>query len=175
MKNTSSVAYILRLVLTLFLICAVVAGALAGVNMITKDRIAAAKAEKTLQAISKVLPDGDQATEIDFTDNSGTVTAVYASPGGYAVKVAANGCKGIIDMMVGLDKDGKVLGICVISHSETAGIGDFISKDSAKGEAFREQFVGFDGSVDVVSGATITSKAVESGVLAAVSCVKEGL
>ena len=46
MKKENTALYILRLTATLLAICAVVALALAGVNAITKDKIAAIKAEK---------------------------------------------------------------------------------------------------------------------------------
>ncbi len=171
-----SILYILRLVVTLFLICAVVAGLLAGVNRITKDRIAAAKEAKTLAAIAEVLPDGESANALEsYPDSTGIVTAVYASPTGYAVKVAPNGFGGAIEMMVGIDKAGKVLGISIISHTETPSLGAVAADKGAKGEAFRQQFVGYEGTMDAISGATITSKAVQSGVDAAIQCVKEGL
>ncbi len=176
MKNTSSVGYILRLVVTLFLICAVVAGLLAGVNWITKDKIAAAKAQKTLDAIAVVLQESQDAKLLDsFRDESGLVTAVYAGSQGYAVQVAPNGFGGTIDMMVGIDLEGNVLGISIISHAETPSLGAVAAANSSKGEAFREQFAGWDGELDAISGATITSKAIASGVEAAVQCVKEGL
>ncbi len=175
MIKKETVFYVLRLVAILFTICALVAGLLACVNLITKDRIAAAKAQKTLDAIAQVLPDGDQAEATAFTDATGLVKAVYASTGGYAVQVAPNGFGGAIDMMVGLDKEGNVLGISIISHAETPSLGAVAAADSARGQAFREQFVHYDGSLDAISGATITSTAVEEGVLAAIRCVKEGL
>ena len=56
MRKENTFRYILRLALTLLLICAVVAGALALVNAITRDAIAANKAEKTAQALAVVLP-----------------------------------------------------------------------------------------------------------------------
>ncbi len=174
MKNTN-IAYILRLVLTLFVICALVAGMLAGVNAITKDRIAAAKAQKTLDAIAEVLPDSESAKLLDsFSDKSGIVTAVYEADSGYAVKVAPNGFGGAIEMMVGLSKDGSVLGISVISHAETPSLGAVAADKGSKGQAFRDQFVGWDGELDAISGATITSKAVAAGVEAAIAWVKEG-
>ncbi len=175
-----SVSYILRLVVTLFAITAVVAGLLAGVNLLTRDRIADAKAQKTLDAIAEVLPDGGQAQQLEqYEDKTGLVTAVYSSPQGYAVKVTPNGFGGAIEMMVGVSKEGKVLGISIISHAETPSLGAVAAADSAKGQAFRDSFIGFDGSdpedYDAISGATITSKAVAEGVAAAVACVKEGL
>ncbi len=174
MKKTS--LYILRLVVTLFLICAVVAAGLAAVNAITKDRIAAAKAQKTLDAIAEVLPESQDAVLLEqFSDETGIVTAVYAGAQGYAVQVAPNGFGGTIDMMVGLDLEGNVLGISIISHSETPSLGAVAADKGSKGETFRGQFENWDGSLDAISGATITSKAVASGVEAAVKCVKEGL
>ncbi len=173
--NKTNVLYILRLVVTLFVITAVVAGLLAGVNLLTKDRIAAAKAEKTLKAIAEVLPDGANAAQIPFSDKTGLVTAVYASVSGYAVKVAPNGFGGTIEMMVGVSKEGKCLGISIISHAETPSLGAVAADKGNKGQAFRDQFADYDGTLDAISGATITSKAVETGVNAAIQCVKEGL
>ncbi len=167
--------YILRLALTLLIICAVVAGLLAGVTAITKDRIAKAKQQKTLDAIAQVLPDSEGARQVAFTDASGIVTAVYEAPGAYAVQVAPNGFGGAIEMMVGISSDGRVLGISIISHSETPSLGAIAAADSAKGQEFRDQFAGYEGTYDAISGATITSKAVASGVDAALKCVKEGL
>ncbi len=176
MMQKDNLLYILRLALTLLVITALVAGLLAGVNAITKDRIAAAKAEKTAKAIAEVLPDGASAKALDsFTDKSGIVSAIYESDSGYAVKVAPNGFGGAIEMMVGISKEGKVLGIAIISHAETPSLGAVAADKGSKGQAFRDQFVDYDGQLDAISGATITSKAVEEGVLAAMKCVKEGL
>ena len=178
MKKQSTVAYILRISLTLLLITGVVAALLAGVNMITAPIIAAANEAKTQEAINAVLPGGGK--EVEFTDNTGLVTKVYASEAGYAVQVTPSGFDGEIDMMVGIDKDGKVLGISIISHTETAGLGAIAAADNAKGEAFRNQFIGMSGElavskdggeVDAITGATITSRAVTDGINAALSCV----
>ncbi len=172
-----NILYILRLVVTLFVITAAVAGLLAGVNLITKDRIAAAKEEKTRLAISQVLKDSESASLLEsFQDSTGLVMAVYASPSGYAVKVAPNGFGGPIEMMVGVSMEGKVLGISIISHAETPSLGAVAADKGSKGQAFRDSFIGSDGSAyDAISGATITSKAVATGVEAAVKCVTEGL
>lgn len=182
MKNG---AYILRLTLTLLIITASVALLLAGVNTITKDKIAAAKAEKTARAISAVLESGETAQEVPFDASANPlVTKVYANEFGYAVQVAPAGFGGSIDMMVGVDKTGAVTGISIISHTETAGLGAVAADKTAKGEAFREQFAGLSGElavgdqIDAISGATITSKAVTQGVNAALALVatmdKEG-
>ena len=121
MKTESTVKYILRLTVTLLAICAFVALALAGVNAITKDRIAAVKAEKTQKAIQAVLPQAGNVVEASsFEDETGMVTKVYtASLGdtaafyGYAVEVVPSGFGGGITMMVGVDENGEVLGVMV--------------------------------------------------------------
>ena len=180
MKQESNVRYILRLALTLLAICAVVSGLLAGVNAITKDRIAAIKAEKTAKAVSAVLENGASAVEIPYdAESNPMVTKVYKNEIGYAVQVSPAGFDGPITMMVGI-VDGKVTGISVISHTETPGLGAVAGADSAKGEAFRGQFLGLvsgivvdgeENSIDSMSGATITSKAVTAGVNAALEFV----
>jgi len=179
MKQESNVRYILRLALTLLAICAVVSALLAGVNAITKDRIAAIQAQKTQDAIEKVLPGVEGLRKLELSGETGTVRTVYVSGSSYAVEVAPGGFDGPITMMVGIT-DGKVTGISVISHTETAGLGAVAAADSAKGEAFRNQFAGLVGgivvdgennSIDSMSGATITSKAVVAGVNAALEFV----
>ncbi len=175
MKKHSTPAYILRLALTLLIITATVAAALAGVNAITAPVIAELTAQKTQAAIEAVLPGGGEQLEA-FTDDTGTVRAVYASELGYAIQVAPNGFGGAISMMVGVGTDGTVLGISIISHTETASLGAVAADTTSRGEAFRGQFVGQSGTlavgdtVDAISGATITSKAVTDGVNAALAC-----
>ena len=140
MRKQNTALYILKLALTLLAITAAVAAALAGVNAMTAPRIAAITEQKTQAAIEKVLPGGGEMLE-NYTDETGLVTAVYASEAGYAVQVAPSGFDGEILMMVGVDKDGNVLGIDIISHTETAGLGAVAAASSAKGEAFLSQFV----------------------------------
>ena len=83
-------------------------------------------------------------------------------------------------MMVGIDNEGKVLGISIVSHTETAGLGAVAAAGTPAGIAFRDQFVGASGSVsvtkdggtmDAITGATITSRAICVGVNAALDVV----
>ena len=177
MKTESTVMYVLRLALTLLAITAVVAAALAGVNSITAPAIEELTAQKTQEAIELVLPGGGD--EIDFPETA-LVSKVYASDSGYAVEVTPGGFDNTITMMVGVDKAGNVLGISIISHTETAGLGAVAAAGTPAGEAFRAQFVGASGSVavtkdggtmDAITGATITSRAICVGVNAALECV----
>ena len=178
MKTESTVKYVLRLALILLAITAVVAALLAFVNSVTAPVIEKLNAEKTQQAIEAVLPGGGES--VDFTDASGLVSVVYKGEAGYAVQVAPAGFDGPITMMVGVDFDGNVLGISIIKHTETAGLGAVAAATTSAGEAFRGNFVGKAGSVavtkdggeiDAITGATITSRAVCAGVNAALDCV----
>ena len=176
MKN---IKYVLRLSLTLLVITAVMAAALAAVNQFTAPRIAELQAEKTQEAIELVLPGGGE--EIAFTDATGLVSTVYASETGYAVEVLPIGFDNTITMMVGIDHAGHILGIQVISHTETAGLGAVAAADNSAGQAFRDQFIALSGTlavtkdggtIDSITGATITSRAICNGVNAALACVK---
>ena len=177
MKTESTVKYVLRLALTLLAITAVVAACLAGVNSITAPAIAELTAQKTQEAIQAVRPGGGES--VDFPETA-LVSKVYASDTGYAVEVTPGGFDNTITMMVGVDKAGSVLGISIISHTETAGLGAVAAAGTPAGEAFRGQFVGTSGSVsvtkdggqmDAITGATITSRAICVGVNAALEVV----
>ena len=178
MKTESTVKFVLRLALTLLAITAVVAVALAGVNMITAPAIAELNAQKTQDAIELVLPGGGEAMA-DFPTVD-LVSKVYEGEAGYAVEVTPGGFDNTITMMVGVDTQGKVLGISIIKHTETAGLGAVAAAGTPAGENFRGQFVDKTGSLSVtkdggeiqaITGATITSRAVCAGVNAALECV----
>ena len=181
MKTENTVLYVLRLALTLFLIAAVVAAALAGVNSVTKPVIDQLNAEKTQAAIAAVLPGGFDEQLENFDNQGGLVSKVYKGQNGYALEVLPSGFDNTITMMVGVDNEGKVLGISVVSHTETAGLGAVAAAATSAGEAFRAQFVGASGAVsvskdggaiDAITGATITSRAICVGVNAALACVE---
>ncbi len=180
MKTESNAKYVLRLALTLLAIAAVVAALLAAVNMVTAPVIAKLNAEKTQKAIETVLPGGFDEEITGYADATGLVSKVYKGQSGYALEVKPSGFDNTITMMVGVDFEGKVLGISIVSHTETAGLGAVAAATTSAGEAFRGQFVGQSGAVsvnkdggaiDAITGATITSRAVCAGVNAALDCV----
>lgn len=168
--------YILRLTLTLLLITAVVAGLLAFVNELTAGRIDELTRQKAEQAMREVLPAQDY-TPLDAALPQGVTEAYRAGDAGYVVRVAPNGFGGAIDLMVGVKADGMVNGVAVIAHSETASLGANCTR-----EEFRAQYaggagpfaVGQDGgTIEALTGATVTSRAVTDGVNAALDFVRE--
>ena len=177
MKKENVVLYVARLALTLLIIAGVMAAALAGVNSVTAPIIEKLTYEKTQAAVSAVLPGGGDTVEFPAMD---LVSKVYQGENGYAVEVTPSGFDNTITMMVGVDNAGTVTGISIIDHSETAGLGAVAAATTAAGEAFRAQFQGMSGSVsvtkdggqvDAITSATITSRAVCSGVNAALAVV----
>ena len=128
------------------------------------------------QAMREVLPAQDY-TPLDAALPQGVTEAYRAGDAGYVVRVAPNGFGGAIDLMVGVKADGTVNGVAVIAHSETASLGANCTR-----EEFRAQYadgagpfaVGQDGgTIEALTGATVTSRAVTDGVNAALDFVRE--
>lgn len=177
MKKDATVLYILRLALILLLITGVVAAALAAVNMLTKDRIAAVQEEKINAAILALFPDSTHVRRLaqtEYIDDTGLVAAVYQAADGWVMEVHPAGFGGKITMMVGV-KNNALTGLQVISHTETPGLGAVAADKGSAGQSFRDSFLGLSGTlsvgnIDAISGATITSQAVINGVNAALAC-----
>ena len=172
---------ILKLTVILFIVCAIVAGVLGGVNEFTKDRIAEQNRLKTEKAYSAVLvADSYEAVDFDAAAWPSIDTISKAGEAGHVVETTFSGAQGMITMAVGVDTDLKITGISIIKHTETAGLGAVAAAGTPAGEAFRNEFVGASGSVavtkdggdvDAITGATITSRAVCVGVNAALEVV----
>jgi electron transport complex protein RnfG len=89
-----------------------------------------------------------------------------------AYSAAAKGYHGPIEVMVGVDPEGTLTGISIMTHSETPGLGARIVEPK-----FTDQFAGLDlettklsadgGKVDAVSGATFSTLGVITAVDAA--------
>ena len=96
------------------------------------------------------------------------VLAIFeADNGGYVLNVTSEGYAGTIETLVGITADGTVSGIKVHKHNETPGLGANAQDDPAFAESFKG--LATDGEIaitdiDAISEATITSKAVVTGV-----------
>ena len=177
------------LVIVLACICLVSAAILGLVNKVTVGPIQA-NTEKTVQeSLRTVMPiDGDYEDVTDqysgdpvtvpVTGVSVPVKAVYkAADEGYVVEtMSPNGFGGALDMMAGVDNDGNVTGIAIISHAETSGLGS-----KSTDPEWQAQFKGVNGTIGVtkdgyqinaITGSTITSRAVCDGVNTAIAVVE---
>ena len=172
----------------------VVALALGAVNAVTAGPIAEQNAQKIKDSLENVMP-GAESEQIDVpegttvtteTKNATSVTILSAykmtkdgADAGYCVEVGPTGFGDAVDTMVGIDSDGKVTGISVISaSSETPGLGARSTEPEFQaqfaGQVGTEVAVAKDGgSIDALTGATITSRAVSEGVVAAAQFAAE--
>lgn len=172
----------------------VVALALGAVNAVTEGPIAEQNAQKIKDSLENVMP-GAESEQIDVpegttvtteTKNATSVTILSAykmtkdgADAGYCVEVGPTGFGGAVDTMVGIDGEGNVTGISVISaSSETPGLGARSTEPEFQaqfaGQVGTEVAVSKDGgSIDALTGATITSRAVSEGVVAAAQFAAE--
>lgn len=181
---------IVKLGLILLLICAVSATLLAFTNSATIDKIIEQRELASEMDRKAVLPDADSfkpldeaqvAAIIEANDKVKEVYAGYAGETivGYVIKTAPGGYGGPIQVTTGLTLDGKIGGVRMgSSHFETPGLGA-----NAALPEFYEQYKGLDGLAGIgvskanpgeneivaISGATITSDAMTTGVNMAVS------
>lgn len=170
----------IHIALVLMIICAAVAFILSFVNMVTKDRIAKNEEAEKKNAIEALFSGENIEYSAPYIE-SDKVNAIYevkndAGRLGYAVSDSPSGFGGNINMMVGIDTDGKITGVRIVSLSETPGLGSRVADDG-----FLSAFIGKSGSVelgrdaDVISGSTISSKAVVQGVNNALTALSEYL
>ena len=171
---------IVKLALILFAVSAIVALCLGLVNGITAERIEAIAAEKLATAMDVVLP-ASSYDPVEYTGADSQVDAIYkAGDAGYVVQCTVAGSQGTITMVTGVSNDGTVTGISVLKHGETPGLGAIAGAAGEKGDTFRAQFAGLTsaavtkdgGSVNALTGATVTSRAICTGVNAALEAVK---
>ena len=164
MKKLESTWYNMAIVLT---VISVVAGAaLAYVNELTKGPIAEIQQRNEAQAIKTVLCD-ENAVITDTVSNGDVV--LYLTDNGAAVKTTdpLNGSfGGGLTIMVGLDKEFKVLGYTVLETNETPGLGakaDEWFQKGGKGEivgrtAGQLATIKDNGDIDAITASTITTR-----------------
>ena len=187
------------LIVTLTAVCIGAAFALSMVNFLTADRIARQEWEATMKAIRSVLPpiDNDpvQDTKAIFigTDAKGNPDSLKVYIGkkegqvtGVAITRAGEGYGGFISVITGIDMEGSVSGIFILSgHFETPGLGANIEKpnftDTFKGKSLENsKLVNEDLAVDKdggdvvsISGATISPRGVAIAVSEALHLFKQ--
>ncbi len=164
-------------------------GALAWASGATGAAIAAAEAKDLRDSLSEVLPSGladnDFLKDTVSVDRDGQPVTIYRARQGQEVKaalfkVAGRGYAGEIQILMAVDMAGHTLGVRVLKHAETPGLGD---KIEVRKDAWIKSFDGKslgdpapekwavkkdNGVFDQFAGATITPRGV-------VKAVKGGL
>ncbi len=153
----------LKPIVVLVAVCLVVSAALAGTHALTEPIIEEAKAAEANKALLVVLPEGKDFEEVPVeTEN---VLAAYkeSNGAGYVIKSQGKGFDDMVVAMVGIGGDGLMTGVKVLEHKES------INPDFENPE-FIGQYVGKDYTlegVEVISGATYSSKGLNAAVTAA--------
>jgi electron transport complex protein RnfG len=175
--------------ISLGVVALLASGALALGNQLTRSAIVAAEARDLAASLAQVLPaganDNDLLTDTVKVGAGGTTVTVHiarksGAATGAVFRMAERGYAGDIVVLMGVDTAGRLLGVRVVKHAETPGLGDKIEIAKAPwilafdGKSLDDPPPGKwavkkDGGVfDQFAGATITPRAV-------VKAVKKGL
>lgn len=167
------------MLLSLTIICVSAGAILAGVNMYTSGPIAASKAAALEKAIKAVTPEFDnkpsEEAYMAVTGDGDSLMIYPASKDGEFVGAAVEsntkkGFSGEIRVIVGFDKDGKLLNYSVLQHAETPGLGakmqEWFRSDKNKQSVIGRNLSSGElkvtkdgGDVDAITASTITSRA----------------
>lgn len=186
---------IIKDALALTLITLVAGVALGGVYEITKDPIARQEVQAKAEAYEQVFTDAAAFEEIEMDDTLIQTIRDQLDQEGYKAQsieevmraedqsgetlgyaftvVTSEGYGGDIQFSMGVQNDGTLNGISILSIGETAGLGM-----NADTPAFKDQFVGKqveklqytkngatqDDEINAISGATVTTNAMTNGV-----------
>jgi electron transport complex protein RnfG len=161
-----------KLGVTLAAVCAIAAGAIAGVNGAVKATI---EENNRLEAVRKRQQVFPAAKDFEARTVDGREVFVARGDGGAAlglvVTAGPRGYAGPIGMTLGIAPDGMVAGLAIskLDQTETPGLGVKVTL-----AAFRDQFRGKGaeavrlkkdgGTIDAITAATISSRAVADGV-----------
>lgn len=181
--------------LALTLITLVAGVALGGVYEITKDPIARQEAQAKAEAYEQVFTDAAAFEAVEMDDALTQTIRDQLDQEGYKAQsieeimraedqsgetlgyaftvVTSEGYGGDIQFSMGVQNDGTLNGISILSIGETAGLGM-----NADTPAFKDQFVGKqveklqytkngatqDDEINAISGATVTTNAMTNGV-----------
>ena len=179
--------------LTLLVFAVIFTALMAGTYALTKDIVAGNERKAKVALIAQVLPAGSFDNDIlkdAISQDAAALKQLNAEAGSQIFRaqkdgktnavvvetIAPDGYSGKIKLLVGVGSDGRVLGVRVVAHKETPGLGDYI--DAAK-SAWIAQFEGKSlsapradewkvkkdgGQFDYIAGATISPRAVVKAV-----------
>ncbi len=174
---------ILKLGGILMLFTAISASSLAGIYSITKPRIELKKQQEIENALSLAIPTADKdVIKPVYDDETIVYYTGYTTPdtseiAGYAFVAYGPGYSSTIETMVGVDQAGKIIGLKVLSQTETPGLGTKVEeiKYGDDDPWFSRQFIGKSaqslavdkdgGEINSITGATISSRALTNSVV----------
>ena len=147
--------------------CVVFGVLLAFVYIITKPQIEF-NAKKNLEdSLKEVLPKASLFKRLNINSNEAFEGKTKEETVGYILLQSPKGYSGKIEMLIGIDSKSSVSRVKILTQTETPGLGANVVS-----EKFLKQFIGktvknkleAKKDIDAITGATISSKAVCSGV-----------
>ncbi len=181
----------LKLVTTLTIVCLLSALLLSLVNSLTIERIKEQARIERLNAVYESLPgdilqyNNDPSKDIltvkEWKSEDNKPKEIYVGkkknkPVGFAFTSTGEGYGGMITIMMGIDINGKIMGIKILEHHETPGLGaniensnftdQFRNKYSRQGEfiVIKDRKPGEDWEIEAITSATISSRGVVQAV-----------
>ncbi len=144
-----------------------------------------------LYIMQTLLPGSESFTVEPYSGEDANILSVHKAANGFVIETQTQGYADDIRMLIGVTTEGRVTGLVVLEAHETPGLGSMILTDhtflaqflngdgsstigsadsfsSATGEA---EVTGQETSVDGISGATVSSKAVVRCVNSAIAYV----
>jgi len=189
-SNKDGIKKIVSLGLILFTVTAITGLLLGFVHGITAVPIQKTQERLKAEALSGALPGADSFDTLKIAPGAdaaikevqeGKIGGEFA---GYCVTVTTKGYAGPVDTVIGITPDGAVRAIHILNQTETPGLGakaplppfsgQFENKQTEKFTVVKTPPTASD-QIQAISGATITSDAVASGVNAALSYWKTNL
>lgn len=178
-----------RIVITILLAALILFGASLGLNGIAAKNAQ----EEHLWLMQTLLPDSEKFTVVPYSGGDANIRSVHKAENGFVIETVTYGYADEINMLVGVNNDGRITGLVVKEAHETPGLGN----QSLTDHVFLAQFLNGTGTfeiatsgadafsgatavaepegeatgVDAISGATVTSKAVVRCVNSAIAYV----
>lgn len=168
MKN-NTFQDMIKPMIVLVLICLVVSALLGFTNSVTEPIIAENKRVAAEQTRKAVLAGSDSFTEIACDADALGITGAFREDSGlgYVITAERKGYGGMVEVTVGLDPAGKIVGLSANVSTETTGVGSKAGQSD-----YTDRYLGLSGEcggVDTISGATYSSGAVKNCVSAALA------
>jgi electron transport complex protein RnfG len=181
----------LRSAVALVVIALVIAAALAAVDSVTREQVRRNEQSWILERLDALVPPAEHDNDLladsllvtspDLLGTPGRIAIYRARKQGRPVAaivhtIAPNGYRGPIELLVAIAADGSLLGVQVIHHNETPGLGDAFEHDGGR---WLDRFRGRSltdpiqprwsvrkdgGDFDAFTGATITPRAIVKAV-----------
>ena len=148
--------------LVLTLICVIISGLLVLANAATKDKIAQAQQDKLNTSLEALFGEG-QYTPLEDLHYDGVTQVIRSAKNEVIFEITVDGYSTDgLQLLIGIDPEGKLAGISFVSIGETPGLGTKVQDDS-----FLRQFMGISSSdftMTPVTGATYSSNGMKHAV-----------